>query len=394
MKHWGLGVLLALVAMGCGDEGTTTPGAADADVTGDAAQEVAEADSAGDSTVAPDAQPDAEVPDAADDGEGPDTAVPDVVVPDASEGDADASVPDADASVPDADASTPDAVTPPEGVQTAIGGWTMTPGEEATKCVVVRLDNPTAIKVRAIHTKLSPGSHHLIVYRSNETTEKPTPFNCTPFTSTLSGGSVPLMITQIPEETLQLPDGVVFELGANQMVRLEAHYLNYYPEDIVTNAVVTFEEADPTGQYELADFLFYGNTQFSLKPNQTTTLPWTWVDVPNGSKVFGLTAHTHQYGTNVEISASTGVDDPGTALYPADEAFDWAEPPLVGFDPPVEFPSGLGLRFRCTWDNTTNKTIGFGESANKEMCFLWAYYYPSQGYRVCAKGLFGCPPAD
>ena len=28
-------------------------------------------------------------------------------------------------------------------------------------------------------------------------------------------------------------------------------------------------------------------------------------------------------------------------------------------------------------------TVGFGEGANDEMCFFWAYYYPSHGARVC-----------
>jgi hypothetical protein len=27
--------------------------------------------------------------------------------------------------------------------------------------------------------------------------------------------------------------------------------------------------------------------------------------------------------------------------------------------------------------------VTFGESATNEMCFFWAYYYPSQGSRVC-----------
>jgi hypothetical protein len=33
--------------------------------------------------------------------------------------------------------------------------------------------------------------------------------------------------------------------------------------------------------------------------------------------------------------------------------------------------------------NTSEQSVGFGESANDEMCFFWAYYFPSQGARVC-----------
>ena len=43
--------------------------------------------------------------------------------------------------------------------------------------------------------------------------------------------------------------------------------------------------------------------------------------------------------------------------------------------------------------------VGFGESANDEMCFFWAYYYPSVGPKVCAHtdqlgGLNACCPGD
>jgi hypothetical protein len=30
--------------------------------------------------------------------------------------------------------------------------------------------------------------------------------------------------------------------------------------------------------------------------------------------------------------------------------------------------------------------VKFGESFNDEMCFLWQYYYPSQGFQLCVDG--------
>ena len=65
-------------------------------------------------------------------------------------------------------------------------------------------------------------------------------------------------------------------------------------------------------------------------------------------------------------------------------------------------PKEGGFEFECTYMNTSNQQIGFGESANDEMCFFWAYYYPSQGSKVCvhtdqyggANGLNVCCPGD
>ncbi len=102
-----------------------------------------------------------------------------------------------------------------------------------------------------------------------------------------------------------------------------------------------------------------------------------------GTKIFGLTGHTHAYGTNVEVKLSESKSAPGDEVYPAGLPFEWDEAPVVQFDPPLEFASGAGFHYRCTWFNTGDKSVGFGESANKEMCFVWAYYYPSKGYRMC-----------
>ncbi|MCC6621731.1 MAG: hypothetical protein IT385_10780 [Deltaproteobacteria bacterium] len=279
-------------------------------------------------------------------------------------------------------------VPPTDAVHTlTIGDWTMSPGAETTRCVVKRLDNPTDIVITSIETKLSPGSHHMIVYRSAETTERTTPFSCTPFLETLGSNAGPLMITQVAEETLTFPPGVGMRLEAGQMIRIEAHFFNYYPNDITAHGDVEFHTAGAEQVTDLADFLFYGKTALVIPPGQYTS-PWLYLDAPNGAKVFGITGHTHQYGTNVETRVAQGSGATGTQIYPGSEPFDWAEAPLVTYDPPIEIGTGTGFKIRCSWNNTTNGNLYFGESANQEMCFIWAYYYPSQGYRICSDGIF------
>jgi hypothetical protein len=73
---------------------------------------------------------------------------------------------------------------------------------------------------------------------------------------------------------------------------------------------------------------------------------------------------------------------PDTPVY-AVPNWSWEEPATVQHDPPFTVPSGGGFRFTCQYDNKSNNTVGFGESANQEMCFFWAYYYPNQGPKVC-----------
>lgn len=277
---------------------------------------------------------------------------------------------------------------------TGLDGWNMNPGAEATKCVVKRLDNADVLWVSQIRAELARGSHHMIIYKSAETEEKTTPFNCDPFVETLAGDTFPLMITQIRNETLAFPNGVAFKFEPYQMVRLEAHFLNYFQEEIAASGTVHFDGIAEDDVVAEANMLFYGAPDIDIPKGQSVTTPWYFLDVMPGTRLFALTGHTHQYGTNVEITYSNSVSDEGDALYPPpEEEYDWEEPPVSTFDPHLYFGQGgkNGLRYRCSWTNTSNSDVGFGESANAEMCFLWAYYYPSQGYRMCISpgGLFG-----
>jgi hypothetical protein len=301
--------------------------------------------------------------------------------------------PPADTSPPPPDTNPPPDTTPPPPAETyemKIGDWTVKPGKEGTKCMVKRLDNETAIWVTQIRTVLAKGSHHLIVYHSDETEEQLTPFNCTPFTEAIGGESFPLIISQISEEALTLPPGVAFKFKPGQMIRLEAHFLNYYTDDITAHADVYFDTITEKDVTDEANMLFYGAPDLEIKAGQTVTTSWNFIDVWEGTKIFAITGHTHAYGTNVEIQTSTAKDINGTHIYPGDKPFEWDEAPIERFDPPLAFNSGDGLRYRCTWTNTGNNTVGFGESGSDEMCFLWAYYYPSKGYRMCVNpGQYG-----
>ena len=131
--------------------------------------------------------------------------------------------------------------------------------------------------------------------------------------------------------------------------------------------------------------LFYGAVDIDLPPGEVTSSPWTFLPVAEGIHVFGLTGHTHQHGINVEVEYATEEGGDATPIYPLDQTFEWDESPVVKYEPPIVFGEKDGVNMRCTWDNTSGENVGFGESANEEMCFFWAYYYPSAGYRICVE---------
>jgi hypothetical protein len=295
------------------------------------------------------------------------------------------------------------------------GPVTVQPGEEGTRCIWLRLNNASEIKVHQLHNVLSASSHHLIVYRDDQdTTEQTTPVDCQPFTGALntSGMIFPMMITQKSDDALTLPDHVAYSLGANQMIKIEMHYINSGDQPSMASAKIELYAADPTTITDEANILFVGSPDIgtctnctALPPGGTATLH-QFFTVPSSlnlsqSHIFAITGHEHHYGTDVQVRVAPSKTGPQTSVY-APSTFSWSEPETTRHDPGFSIPQGGGLDFECKWHNTGTTAVEFGESANDEMCFFWAYYYPSQGSKVCfhteqyggAAGINICCPGD
>src|SRR5579862_4612388 len=63
----------------------------------------------------------------------------------------------------------------------SIGPFQLAPGQEFTKCMVMPLGNAAELDAIRVDASLAPGSHHLILYRTDATTPSPAPFDCNPF---------------------------------------------------------------------------------------------------------------------------------------------------------------------------------------------------------------------
>ncbi|MFO0685434.1 MAG: hypothetical protein U0234_25470 [Sandaracinus sp.] len=288
-----------------------------------------------------------------------------------------------------------DAATPPTdtGPRPDTGPWqascrtltfptiTVPPGRENTECVIVDLGNDQPMHIGQIHNHLGEGSHHFIVYRASASaTLQETPSDCAPFVDTLSSDSgSPLMITQRQDETLQLPPGVGYTVPAHQLIRLELHYINVTgaPLDVApTSELCPLADADFTDE---ADFLFVGDPDINIAPHARETLGPVFYRLDNRfahANFFAITGHTHQWGRNVVVSTAPSATGATTPVYDV-SGWSWQEPETVFADPPFTIPAHGGFSFTCEWMNGSDQQVGFGESANDEMCFFWAYYYPA-----------------
>jgi hypothetical protein len=252
-------------------------------------------------------------------------------------------------------------------------------GEEGTVCLQVRLDNATPIDVVRLHNTLSPASHHFIVSKVTDPAGAEVPLTpCTPFGGATRGA--PLTITQKHDDDIALPPGVSYHLEASQIMHLELHYLNAATEPADVKAETELFLAPAGAASQEATVMLIGTADILVPPGATGDTGPKFTALPEGMDgvhFFGLTGHTHRFGTSVEVSSAAGPEQAGSLLY-SPQPFIWDAPEMIHLEPAIELPAGGGFSFRCTWNNPTPDVIGFGESALAEMCFFWAYYYPKK----------------
>jgi copper type II ascorbate-dependent monooxygenase-like protein len=252
------------------------------------------------------------------------------------------------------------------------------------------MTNPVGAFVRRFRADLTQGSHHMIVYRSNATTESPTPVPCQSFSGLLSGEH-PLFIAQQLNSDLVFPTDdsgvpVGFQIDPMQMVRMELHYINTTEAPIQVTGKALVDTVPLSTKVTTSDIAFEGTSQFDIPPNSMADTGIRFQGGLPGTKTFALTTHQHHLGTRMRVWYAKDASD--TSHAPVADSMSWSNPPLVLFAPPLDFPASNtpGFAYECQWDNTTAQNVTFGEGFYNEMCFLWHYYYPSQGFRLCIDG--------
>ncbi len=283
---------------------------------------------------------------------------------------------------------------PADAIRVALGPYMLAPGQETTVCVSGYLPNTLPLDVVRIETRQTY-SHHVIFYRESDgVADAPVPSACPPL-DLLSTSRAPLFIGETPTASMDLPPGVAYRLGSKAPYRIEGHFLNATAKPQQALAEIFLSPAASGSAMQEADMVFlsassqlnksYDGQKSGLPPLRETTIDAAFWALPSDmrdSKFFALTSHQHRLGTHFSISKSSDAGAAGQLLY---ENTDWEHPlfKLYPAEAPLTFAPGEGFRWVCTFTNTTTGYVKFGQSAEKdEMCILWGYYYPSQGFRV------------
>jgi len=89
--------------------------------------------------------------------------------------------------------------------------------------------------------------------------------------------------------------------------------------------------------------------------------------------LFSASPHAHKLAKHMSFSVQKAS---GERIVMYDGSFDFEEQQAYPLSPLVQLETGDKVITTCTYNNTTDRAVNFGEDTHDEMCFNFASYYP------------------
>jgi hypothetical protein len=255
-------------------------------------------------------------------------------------------------------------------------------GDEVTNlCLSWSVGNQEPIYVQSVTMNAGPGWHHSnwFYVPSGTFPVEDGVWECQDdfdqFTAALAGGVLFAQSTQATDETQAFPVGAVLELPPNAVVVSNIHLLNASEEAIdtgVSMTLATVKEEDVSIRLRPLSFTF---DQLAIPPQQSSRFEAECDMEEQGGSLEGLSLyyalpHYHSFAKGMNIEMLGGERD-GETIHQVESGI--GEPLGVTLSPPLSMTGARGIRFSCDYENTTERTIGYGNSGEDEMCIFLAF---------------------
>jgi hypothetical protein len=249
--------------------------------------------------------------------------------------------------------------------------FTLQPGEEKYLCYAETLEEDLAID--RFDYKARPGIHHSIFSK----TLAPEPNGFSECKVLLRTTWVPSFLSATGDASIELPAGSGVILAKGTQVVVQLHLLNAGTAPMTNHYSMTMRKStvknpDPIGIYA------FGTLSLQVPPKATSQQSDRCTN-PQDLDVFAVLPHMHTTGKALKFEAGQ-TDDTLKEIYRIDD-FNFDR--QVVMPHPFQLKAGMRTRVTCTFDNTSDKTLKFGESSLDEMCFMITFAKHREGVDGC-----------
>jgi hypothetical protein len=187
-------------------------------------------------------------------------------------------------------------------------------------------------------------------------------------TSTLLGSWVPGSPPTVHPATTGI------KIARGHVIVMQIHYNNSFaaPTPDRTRIALQLSREPVARPAVLAPIV---ETTFRLAPGAMNQVTSASLRVPQAQVLWGVQPHMHTLGKRITVELTSGgastclLDIPGWD-------FNWQQ--LYFYQRPtgIALPAGSTVKVTCTWDNTTDRAVTFGEGTGDEMCAAVLYLTP------------------
>ena len=273
---------------------------------------------------------------------------------------------------------------PERGFQVTAKGTTIAVGQDVEYCEVVEIPGtPSDVYyTNRFEAALTPFSHHLNVYavdpnhpvnayvKVGDLHECLQPTLGYPSAGALGEGFAFIAGSSKRYTEATLPEGVGRKLYGGQKLIFNYHYLNTSKEPVPAGSKLNIHTIEGSSIVHRPQLFALLNQTIAIPARQKASFTMECT-MRQDVVVFGLSRHTHRWGTDFEAWLVGGARD-GERLFMSS---DWETNTGYAPDPPLVMRNGEGFRFRCDFDNTTDAPLYWGDKATEEMCILYGGWY-------------------
>ena len=255
------------------------------------------------------------------------------------------------------------------------GHWEIEAGTETYRCV--RFTLPEDVYAGSFRPLIPKGTHHTVLTIGDEPSAADGITKCSAQTNAQRniGGS------GVGTNDFVLPDGLAMRLRAGQQLLLNLHLFNVTDSQLVGTSGMLIKPVDEKDVTQLAEGVLAGPLALNIPVGGPTVQSGNCTFKEDGT-IFATLPHMHQLGIHMKTTAHSSLDG-DVVMHDGDYSFD--EQVIYSFDKEVHMKAGDKVQIDCTYMNTTNKPVNWGDSSLAEMCFAGLFRYPAtMGSFLCS----------
>lgn len=232
------------------------------------------------------------------------------------------------------------------------------PGQERYLCYAKTLDEDVVVNGYA--AKGERFVHHLIFARTNQ----PEPEGFAECDVAFRSSWDTLFISGTGENVLAFPNDAGHILPKGTQLLAQLHLLNVTDERVTGSHTIHMRRASVANPRPVSSIIF-GTAAVKLPARQTSTVVGTCT-ARQAAKLIAGFPHMHTLGSSFRFEVGSSVDDLQKVFERA--PFDFNDQHIDEVDLAIQ--PGQVTRVTCTFNNTSDQEVGYGESTKNEMCYF------------------------